>query len=199
MSGVQIISGQPVQRIIRDGKSVTIISSQSEVFDAVVIATHADEALSLLENTSFAEQEILGLFSYAKNTAVLHNDTSFMPLNRRAWASWNYYSAQENGVSDISLTYNMNSLQHIPVDFPTFVTLNPHREISKKHLFESFTYSHPILNASAREAQKRLPEIQGKNNIYFAGAHWGNGFHEDGVVSAIEAVKALNFPIRITV
>ena len=121
-----------------------------------------------------------------------------MPKRRSAWAAWNYHPRSEAaGKGAVSLTYNMNALQSITPSFPVLVTLNPQKPIEPSAVFATYEYSHPVANIAARGAQKKLPRIQGNRGTYFAGAHWGNGFHEDGVVSAIEAVKALQFPIRI--
>ena len=197
LEGVHIVTGAQIQGIERSERVVRVLSDQSETFDAVIIATHADEARTILNNKSTDEDKILGLFSYARNTAILHNDAGFMPKRRSAWAAWNYHSdTTSEASSDVSLTYNMNYLQSIPEEFPVFVSLNPHRHIALEHIFETHTYSHPVLNAAARQAQKRLPEIQGARGTFFAGAHWGNGFHEDGVVSAMNAVTSLNTPLR---
>lgn len=157
-------------------------------FDHVIIATHADEALALLADASPQEQEILGAFTYARNDIVLHSDPRVLPRSRFARASWNYVAT---GGDYISLTYDMNKLQHIPSNTPVFVTLNPQRAIDPGLVHAQFTYDHPCFSAAARTARSRLPEIQGVRNTLFAGAHWGYGFHEDGIASAVAAVKAL--------
>ena len=195
--GVEIRTDQHIKRITRS--PIQVHTDRVETFDAVILATHADEALSLITDAHADEIDILKSFSYARNTAVLHSDISFMPKRQSAWAAWNYHAIDTTAKKGVvSLTYNMNMLQNIPTSFPVFVTLNPQRPIAPGATFETFEYTHPMANSAARHAQKRLPTIQGKRGTYFVGAYWNNGFHEDGVVSAIEAVKALNFPIRIT-
>jgi uncharacterized protein len=195
--GVHIQLGANIQRVVRTSK-VEVHADFVQTFDAVVLATHADEALNMLGDASLEEQTVLGAFSYARNTAILHKDTSFRPKRPGARAAWNYLSRNiDEGGEKISVTYDMNLLQHIPRDFPVFVTLNPQRQVPADRIFSSYKYSHPMANDAARKAQQKMPMIQGNRSTYFAGAYWGNGFHEDGVVSAIQAVRAMNLPIRL--
>lgn len=195
--GVKIRTNQRIQRITRS--PIQVHADVVETFDAIIMATHADEALALLTDKNSNEQDVLGSFSYARNTVVLHNDLSFMPKRQSAWAAWNYHAIDTAAKKEVvSLTYNMNALQHIPASFPALVTLNPQRPVASGAIFETYEYTHPVANSAARRAQKKLPLIQGNRDTYFVGAYWDNGFHEDGVVSAIKAVKTLDFPIRIT-
>jgi predicted NAD/FAD-binding protein len=195
--GARIFLGTPVLSVARNKESVTVrTKTGSETFDHVIFATHADTALSLIEEPSDAEREILGTFRYSVNDIVLHSDAAAMPTRRSAWASWNY-TARTGDPHDarISLTYNMNALQHIDPAYPIYVTLNGTRPIKEALVHERFSYTHPQFSIATTKAQSRLAEIQGKHRTLFAGAHWGFGFHEDGVASGIEAVKSLGIAV----
>ncbi len=195
--GVQVRLNTPVTSIKRGADTVHITTAKgSEEFDHVIIATHADEALGVLGDATAAERDILGGFSYSNNHVILHSDTSFMPPQKRTWASWNYLG--EGDSQTVSLTYDMNALQHIPEECPMFVTLNPVRLPKKELTHQTFTYAHPVFNAQARTAQERMAEIQ-QGRTHFSGAHLGFGFHEDGIASAVDVVQALGFPIRLSV
>ncbi|MBN1855237.1 MAG: FAD-dependent oxidoreductase [Pirellulales bacterium] len=155
-----------------------------EDYDAVVLATHADQSLRMLADASEVEREILGAFSYQRNETVLHTDPSLLPRRRRAWASWNYRIPQKEG-QPVVLTYNLNRLQgHVSPD-PICVTLNATELINEKKILRRIEYHHPVYSREALAAQKRLHEINGRNRTYFCGAYWGHGFHEDGVNSAL--------------
>ncbi len=161
-------------------------------FDKVVFACHADDALALISNATKAQKEILGSFSYQKNLAVLHSDTSVMPKCKKAWASWVYSQNNKSKNNEISVSYWMNNLQNIDEKYPLFVTLNPNEEINLNKIFATFNYEHPIFDAKAIKAQSRINEIQGVNNFYFCGAYQKYGFHEDGITSALNMLKSLN-------
>lgn len=188
-----ILTNQEILEIVRSEKEVTIVTTEGrETYDMVIMATHADTALSLLKNPSAAEKEILSAFSYSTNNTILHKDRSFMPLLPSAWASWNYFTEKDPSQrSHISLTYNMNALQHIDTKHPMYVTLNPTHDIKEEYVYKRMQYTHPVFNKETEKAQKRLPEIQNKNRTLFVGAHWGFGFHEDGIASALHAVQLL--------
>lgn len=192
-NNVRIRRNTSINRIVRDSGAVTIHADSTETYDHVIIATHADTALALLEKPSSTEKDILGAFTYSENQAVLHSDTSFMPTTPTAWASWNFSAADRRTADTLTVTYNMNFLQHVDARTPRFVTLNPLREIDSKNVFARIFYSHPKFDLPALTAQKRLTEIQGKNRTLFAGAHWGYGFHEDGAVSGLAAAQFLGF------
>jgi predicted NAD/FAD-binding protein len=192
--GVSIRTNAPVTAITRTPQGVSVTSSSgTDIYDAVVCATHADTALSLIHNPTAEEQRILGAFTYSTNTTILHSDTRYMPRRTSAWASWNYHASSDA----ISLTYWMNSLQHIEHTCPVFVTLNPDTPPDNALTHAAYIYTHPVFNQHARKAQEQLDTIQGKDRLFFAGAHWGFGFHEDGLTSAVHAVRALGFPIRL--
>ncbi|NMH58904.1 NAD(P)/FAD-dependent oxidoreductase [Alteromonas ponticola] len=161
-------------------------------FDDVVLACHSDQALSMLKNNNAAYQDILGSMQYANNDVVLHTDTSLLPDRKLAWASWNYRLKQnENRVSSApaSVTYNMNILQRLDTSKTFCVTLNDSASIKPETILGSYCYSHPQFSQKMIQAQLRKEEICGKQNIYFCGAYWYNGFHEDGVRSALDVCK----------
>ena len=163
---------------------------EPEAFDAVVIATHADQALRLLETPSSQEKSLLGAWTYSLNKTLLHSDISVMPPNRRAWASWNY---KRNNLSDanapVTLSYDMNRLQKLDTVNSYFVTLNPQDPIRSVHLIKEITYTHPQYSFQAFESQKGLAALNGHQNTFFCGSYFGYGFHEDGVKSALEVAK----------
>lgn len=182
----------PVRRIVRDSFGVDVVTDTgSERFDEVVIATHGDTALSMLDAPDMREREILGCFSYQKNTAILHRDPALMPKRRRAWASWNYMAAGASGDRSVAVTYWMNRLQNIDPRHPLFVSLNPLTEPDPDRVFARFEYDHPVFDAAAVDAQTQLPEIQGRHRTWFCGSYCGWGFHEDGLKSGIAVAKAL--------
>jgi len=192
---------KPFQNRIRRGHAVTAITRREqqawvrtaageEAYDAVVLACHADTALQLIHQPTQAERDILGCFPYQENLAVLHTDESFMPQARRAWSAWNHHVPHDPERA-VAVTYDMNALQgfeNAPCRF--LVTLNPHREIRGETL-KSQSYHHPLFTPQSPAAQRRHTEINGADRLYFAGAYWGYGFHEDGVRSALAAVKPL--------
>ena len=174
---------------------VTILDSQGrrDTFDAVVIASHSDQALALLPDTDVRERAILGAIGYAPNTAYLHRDCRLMPKRRDAWASWNFlrWQRQRAAENDVAVTYWMNRLQGIADSKPLFVSLNPPFEPAPQLTFGKYTFAHPQYNAAAFAAQKRLSEIQGRRRTWFCGAWTGYGFHEDGLRSGIAVAEAL--------
>lgn len=166
-----------------------------EIFDAVVIASHADDALKFLKHPTDLQNEILGSFSYQKNLAVLHKDQNVMPVNKNAWASWIYScnnSVKNDNLNNLSVSYWMNNLQNIDNSYPLFVTLNPNIEIKKSDIFAQFEYNHPIFDEKAVKAQSQIDQIQGIDNIYFCGAYQSYGFHEDGIASGIKLLNKMN-------
>lgn len=172
----------------RGGDGVTVLDSQGdrEGFDHVVIGAHADQALGMLMGPTAQEQEILGAFQYSRNLTVLHTDTGLMPRRRRAWASWNYIGAEDG----LCVTYWMNRLQGLPGQ-DLFVTLNPPRPPKPNTLLRSEIYEHPIFNPAALKAQKRLWDLQGQGGVWFCGAYFGSGFHEDGLQSGLAVAEQL--------
>lgn len=177
-----------VTRIQRTTEGVQVHDSQGgvELFDHVVIGAHANQALAMLESPTAAEAEVLGAFQYSTNLTVLHTDTSLMPKRRKAWASWNYIGTR-NG---LCVTYWMNRLQGLEGQ-DVFVTLNPPHAPKTDSLLCSELYEHPIFNTAAMEAQKRLWSLQGQGGVWFCGAHFGAGFHEDGLQSGLAVAEQL--------
>lgn len=180
-----------VKRVERADDSVTIVTDGgSEVFDQVVFACHGDEALALLESPTEDEQNILGALKFKNNSVVLHTDTSWLPSKERTWSSWNY-CLDDNREALPIVTYNMNILQGIQSPSTFCVTLNAESMIDYSKVLGRFNYSHPQFDLKAIDAQNRWHQIGGKNNSWFAGAYWFNGFHEDGVRSAERVAEAL--------
>ena len=162
-----------------------------EKFDWVFFACHSDEALKLIKSPSFHEKNILKAIPYTDNEVILHYDDHFMPKRKLAWAAWNYH-IDENANSPASLTYNMNILQNLKTEVPLLVTLNPLQKINKKKIIKTLSYAHPQYSLRSIEAQSRYHLVSGVNRTSFAGAYWGNGFHEDGVKSALDAIQQFN-------
>jgi predicted NAD/FAD-binding protein len=190
----QINREEAAVKIIRHSQKIEILTSQNRrhFFDFAVLACHADDALSLIESPTKLEKKLLGAWSYSKNRTFLHTDLSFMPKRRAAWASWNYVSdAQEKLGNSVTLTYDMNRLQNLKTKQRYLVTLNPTREIPQEHLITEILYTHPQYTLEALQSQKQLHEIQGVDRLYFAGAHFGFGFHEDGAKSGFEIARRL--------
>ena len=183
----------PVRRIERliEGVRIEAEGCESEDFDQVVIATHSDQALALLADPSVAEREILGAIPYQRNEAVLHTDTSLLPRRRAAWSSWNFHLTPEPA-RGTTVTYWMNNLQRLRSKHQLLVTLNRGEEIDPGAVLRRFSYEHPVYTAAGVAAQARHAEISGPGrNTHFAGAYWGWGFHEDGVLSAIRACERI--------
>lgn len=180
----------PVEKIVRSKDGVEISSSDDNAsqFDSVILATHSDQALEILEKPSPAETEILGLIRYQKNEAILHWDDSLLPKRKLAWAGWNYHKMPDSP-GGTSVTYNMNILQGIESESTFCVSLNMTDKIDPAKIIKEFNYGHPVFSGNAIEAQKRLREINGVNLTYFCGAYWGSGFHEDGVNSALNVCR----------
>jgi predicted NAD/FAD-binding protein len=182
----------PVRRIERLEGSVRIEAEgcESEDFDQVVIATHADQALALLADPSEAEREVLAAIPYQPNQATLHTDVSLLPRRRAAWSSWNFHLS-ERPAARSTVTYWMNNLQRLRADREYLVTLNRDEEIDPAKVLRRFTYEHPVYTAEGVRAQSMHAEISGVRRTHYCGAYWGWGFHEDGVLSAIRACESL--------
>jgi predicted NAD/FAD-binding protein len=173
----------PVHRIERDAQGVTLHTAMgNERFDAVVLATHADQSLTMLANPSQPEQRTLGAVRYHPNLAVLHTDASVMPQKKLAWAAWNYQRAEKQDTENaqVCLHYWLNQLQPLPFTENVFVSLNPIHEIDPKHVIGRYHYAHPVFDLAAIQAQSEMPALQGQQHTWYAGAWMGYGFHEDG-------------------
>jgi uncharacterized protein len=175
------------------GVVVTDSHGRSDTYDHVVIASHSDQALSMLSDADERERAVLGAIGYAPNAVYLHRDTRLMPKRRRAWASWNFLRWKREGSAenDVAVTYWMNELQRIDKDKPLFVSLNPPFEPDPELTFGKYMCEHPQYNAAAFAAQKQLDEIQGRRHTWFCGAWTGYGFHEDGLRSGLAVAEAL--------
>jgi predicted NAD/FAD-binding protein len=171
-----------------DNVEVTAAGGSPERFDAVIVATHSDQALALLADPSDAERSILGAIRYQENRTVLHTDTSILPTRKTAWASWNYHIPKRE-LGRVAVTYDMNILQSIraPVEF--CVSLNLESSLEPSKIIRKMVYHHPVYCPESLAARRRLKEINGVNRTFFAGAYWGYGFHEDGVNSALEVCR----------
>jgi predicted NAD/FAD-binding protein len=193
--GEHLRLGCAVTSIERSPHGVVVNDSfgRRETYDHVVVAAHSDQALAMLADPSEAERQILGDIGYAPNVVYLHRDVRLMPKRKHAWASWNFLRWQRHGspVNDVAVTYWMNRLQGIPDDKPLFVSLNPPFEPDPALTFGRYLCDHPLYNAAAFAAQKRLSEIQGQRHTWFAGAWTGYGFHEDGLRSGLAVAEAL--------
>lgn len=190
--GVTFRTGTPIEAIGRTPNPWVKANGEAALhFDQVILACHSDQAAALLTDPSPEERAILGAIGYRPNTAYLHADTSHMPKRRAAWASWVYKGTSEGSAPAGSFTYWMNSLQGIPHATPMFVTLNPEHEIPEHLIYDQEVFHHPQFDVAALKAQSRLHEIQGQNGTWFCGAWTRYGFHEDGLLSAVNVAAAL--------
>ena len=183
-----------ISKVVRNDFGVKIYyGGENEFFDydKVVIATHADEALNIIENPTLEEAMILKNFKYRKNTAIIHFDDSIMPKNKKAWCSWNS-SMSKKDVGKTSVTYWLNQLQNLKIDRNIFLTINPFRQISESQIFKKVIFTHPYYDNAALSNQSNLNKIQNKKNILFCGSYFGYGFHEDGIKSSIDMSKSLH-------
>lgn len=184
----------PVDRVQRheDHVLVTLRNGESEIFSHVVFATHADQTLRMLTDASPAEREILASFPYQRNLAVIHTDTSLLPSSLRAWASWNYLvppNVKGDALPAVAVTYDLSRLQKVLSPRPILATLNHVKSINPEQILRKIEYHHPVFGTAAIAAQRRHGEISGQQRTHFCGAYWGNGFHEDGVNSALAVAK----------
>ncbi len=160
-------------------------------YDKVILATHADEALTLLENPTEEEEKILSNFSYKENLAIIHTDQNVMPKNNKAWSSWNSFVDPKN-LEKSSLTYWLNLLQNLKTEKNIFLTLNPFKNIQEDKILKKVKFTHPYYDQRALNNQEKLKNIQNKLNVLFCGSYFGYGFHEDGIKSSIEMIKNFN-------
>jgi len=193
----------PVERIQRSNNTVNIITSdqKSETYDAVIIATHSDQALKLLDQPSDNELSILEKIKYEKNHVVVHTDDSIMDPNKQSWASWNTEvpsSLEPSTQKCCTANYWMNLLQSLAIKTNVFTTLNSSHKIQDDKILQQRVYSHPIFTADSVAAQKQRPLINGQHNTYYVGAYWGWGFHEDGARSAYETAELMKTKFKKT-
>ncbi len=192
-SALDIRQATKINKVVRNASGVEVIDDDgvSWLFDQVVIATHADQALDMLATPAREEAKLLKAFGYQKNRAVLHRDHSAMPKRRAVWASWNYMQAEGKNDQPLCVTYWMNSLQKLSTREDLFVTLNPTFEIDENKVDGVFDYTHPLFSTAARRAQATLWQLQGKNRTWFCGSYFGHGFHEDGLQSGLAVAEQL--------
>jgi predicted NAD/FAD-binding protein len=184
----------PVLRIERDAHSVTLQThAGSERFDRVILACHADQSLAMLAEPTAQEVATLGAIRYHPNRAVLHTDTSVMPERKLAWAAWNYERAAQISTEStrVCLHYWLNLLQPLPFTQDVIVSLNPLNEIDPTHVIGAYDYAHPVFDLPAIRAQTQMPQLQGQQHTWFAGAWMGYGFHEDGFKAGRDAAQNL--------
>ena len=183
-----------ISKVIRNDFGTKIYyGGENEFFDydKVVIATHADEAINIIENPTSEETMILKNFKYRENTAIIHFDDSIMPKNKKAWCSWNSSMSKDN-IEKTSVTYWLNQLQNLKIDKDIFLTINPFREIPEEKIFKKVKFTHPYYDSDALSNQNNLNKIQNRKNILFCGSYFGYGFHEDGIKSSIDMLKTFN-------
>lgn len=179
----------PVTAITRKADGVEVITAcgNREWYDYAFIACHSDQALHMLQDATVAEREILGAIRYQDNEAILHTDVRVLPRRRLAWSAWNYFVPRDAS-HQVSVSYNMNILQGLDTRETYCVTLNDDARIAPDRIIRRVQYQHPIYTKEATQAQGRQAEIN-SDRTFFCGAYWRNGFHEDGVVSALSAVS----------
>ena len=183
-----------INKVKRYSEGVQVYyGNDSEFFsyDKVVIATHADQALELIDRPTEKEKEILSNFKYKKNTAIIHFDDGIMPKNKKNWCSWNS-SVDKFNVNNNSVTYWLNLLQNLKEDINIFLTLNPHQKIKEEKIFKKVKFTHPYYDQNTLSNQKNLQKLQNRDNILFCGSYFGYGFHEDGIKSTLNMLKYLN-------
>ncbi len=189
--GGQVRSGEAVRQVLRDADGAAVVTDHGiERYDAVVLAVHADTALKLLTDPTGEERRLLGAIPYQRNRAVLHRDTAQMPKRRAAWAAWNHVSRRGDDRGAGGVTYWMNHLQALPGE-PLFVTLNPQHEPRADQVLAEFDYEHPVFNSAGLAAQQQLWSLQGGRNVWFCGAWFGAGFHEDGLQAGLAVAEQL--------
>lgn len=184
----------PVARVERADTHAALVlaSGERREFDAVVLATHSDTALSLLAEPTRTEREVLGALGYQANTAVLHTDARWMPRLRKCWAAWNcHLVADADARAPVAVTYWMNRLQALDTETQLFVTLNREAELDPARVLRRVRYAHPRFTLDAIRAQTRRGELQGVRRTWYCGAYWGFGFHEDGLQSGLSAAREL--------
>ena len=182
----EIFKNYKVSKIIRSDDNVRLmIGNEYLDYDHVILASHADQTLNILDDPSDQEKNILSKFSYVQNNAILHSDERLMPKRKRAWSSWNSISDGK----ETCITYWLNKLQNLQTDKDYFLTLNPIYKINNELVIKKVNFTHPYLNSENTKLQKDLDLIQGKKRTWFCGSYFGNGFHEDGLNSAINMTK----------
>jgi predicted NAD/FAD-binding protein len=186
----QVVLGLGVRSLVRDAAGVSVRTEDGEVrrFDKVVVATHADQALRLLEDPSDAERRLLGAWRSTRNEVALHTDSRFLPRARAARSAWNY---QVNGSMKPTITYSLNRLQRLETEEDWCLTLNRTAEIDQDRVVDTTTFEHPLYTVESMRTQAGLRRLSGERHTLYAGAYHGYGFHEDGFASGVRAAEAL--------
>jgi hypothetical protein len=191
----RVRKGAPVRAVRRTpgGVLVTDIQGHTQRYDQAVIGAHADQALAMLAEPTPDEQRLLGAFRYSRNHTVLHTDPALMPRRRKVWSGWNYIGRRSHAQAerDLCVTYWMNRLQPLDDQRQLFVTLNPVRTPAPGSILRSEIYEHPVFDGPAITAQRQLWELQGQGGVWFCGAYFGSGFHEDGLQAGLAVAEAL--------
>tara|TARA_B100002052_G_scaffold272005_1_gene273321 strand:- start:376 stop:1644 length:1269 start_codon:yes stop_codon:yes gene_type:complete len=181
----------PVKSISRNEDGVNLEFSDKRLdFDKVILATHSNQSLQLLNDPTDEEVNVLSNIKYQKNTATIHTDISILPKRKSAWSSWNYFKSKKQ--KSVLLTYNMNILQNLKSKEVFNVTINDPGIINSNKILKTINYEHPLFTVDSVSAKKKIPSMNGSNHTYYCGAYCGNGFHEDGVNSALEVCKKFN-------
>jgi len=189
--GDLVRTGCPVESVQRQADGVRVrTSGGSERFDEIILAVHADEALAMLSDATREERDVLSAMPFQPNEVVLHTDTRLLPRRRRCWAAWNSLAFDDPAHPAI-VTYNMTILQGLTTRVPLCVTLNATGRIDPSKIVRRFSYSHPLYTRAGQAARSRWTHISGANRTHYCGAYWGNGFHEDGVNSALRVCERL--------
>jgi predicted NAD/FAD-binding protein len=175
---------------VKGGIEVIAITGERYLFDKVIVAAHANEALQMLSNPTLKQRELLSKFQYQENLAVLHSDTGVMPKSKKVWSSWNYLIDRIKGENKTTTIYNMNALQKVSEKEHYFVSINP-IDLDEKKIHKVLTYFHPIFTLESFEAQKRLQELNQEESIYFCGSYFRYGFHEDAYASSVQLANQL--------
>lgn len=189
----ELFLNSKVEEIIRTDQKSTVLlgSGEKREFDVLVIATHADEVLAMLKNPTPWEEKQFSVWKYLPNQTFLHTDSSFLPTNKRAQASWNYHRAANFNSSHFTITYHMNRLQGLSLKTDYCVTLNPTRKIDPKYVIKEISYSHPHYTVESLKSQNELKLQKGEMNTWYCGSYFGFGFHEDAVKSSLEVSQKL--------
>ena len=170
------------------GKVLVINNDESNQYDAIIFACHANQVAEILDDMSSEEEEILSMFEYTTNNVLLHQDSNLMPKEKYLWSSWNSY---KNNKYDY-VSYWMNNLQKLDVKRDIFVTLGNYPAVDEEKVFKRIKYEHPLYSEQTIKGQKLIQSMQGNKKTYFTGAHLGYGFHEDGIKSALEVIRIIN-------
>jgi len=177
-----------IDKILRTENNIRISSGSKHLdYEYVVLASHADQSLKMINDPTYDEKRILSEFKYVSNTAILHTDEKLMPKKKLAWSSWNSISRED--LSETCVTYWLNNLQNLKCEENYFLTLNPVQKIDPNKIIFKKNFTHPHFNSKTAKLQKELFSLQGKKRTWFCGSYFGYGFHEDGLKSSIEMIK----------